>query len=59
MLMISFSYENVKYEVSELICSRKNDYYNQQTPKLNDPKASSKTYWSILETTFLTAKSNL
>ena len=44
MLMILFSYENVIYEVSELISSRKNDYYNQQTPKLNDPKTSSKTY---------------
>ena len=42
--------ENVISEVSDLIFNRKNVYYNQLAQKLNDPKTSSKTYWSILET---------
>ena len=42
--------ENVISEVSDLIFSRKNVYYNQLAQKLNDPKTSSKTYWSILKT---------
>ena len=42
--------ENVISEVSELIFNRKNVYYNQLAQKLNDPKTSSKTYWSILKT---------
>ena len=36
--------ENVISEVSELICNRKNVYYNQLAQKLNDPKTSSKTH---------------
>ena len=47
--------ENVISEVSELIFNRKNVYYNQLSQKLNDPKTSSKTYWSILKT-FIMAK---
>ena len=39
--------ENVISEVSDLIFSRKNVYYDQLAQKLNDPKTSSKTYWSI------------
>ena len=42
--------ENVLSEVSDLIFNRKNAYYNQLAQKLNEPKTSSKTYWSILET---------
>ena len=42
--------ENVISEVSDLVFSRKNVYYNQLAQKLNDPKTSSKTYWSILKT---------
>ena len=42
--------ENVISEVSDLIFNRKNVYYNQLAQKLNDPKTSSKTYWSILKT---------
>ena len=38
------------YEISDLIFNRKNVYYNQLAQKLNDPKTSSKTYWSILKT---------
>ena len=30
--------------------NRKNVYYNQLAQKLNDPKTSSKTYWSISKT---------
>ena len=47
--------ENVISEVSDLIFNRKNVYYNQLAQKLNDPKTSSKTYWSILKT-FIMAK---
>ena len=36
--------------LSDLIINRKNVYYNQLAQKLNDPKTSSKTYWSILKT---------
>ena len=49
--------ENVISEVSDLIFSRKNVYYNQLAQKLNDPKTSSKTYWSILKL-FIMAKGN-
>ena len=42
--------ENVMSEVSDLIFIRKNVYYNQLVQKLNDPKTSSKTYWSISKT---------
>ena len=42
--------KNVIYEVPELIFNRKNIYYNQLAQKLDDPKTSSKTYWTILKT---------
>ena len=37
-------------EVSDLIFTRKNVYFNQLAEKLNDPQTSSKTYWSFLKT---------
>ena len=42
--------EDVIFEVSESIFNRNNVYYNQLSQKINDPKTSSKTYWSILKT---------
>ena len=33
-----------------MIFNRKNVHYNQLAQKLNNPKTSSKTYWSILKT---------
>ena len=48
--------ENVICKVSELISSRNNDYYNRQIQKLDDPKTSSKTYWSILKTFYNSKK---
>ena len=39
-----------------MIFSRKNVYYNQLAQKLNDPKTSSKTYWSILKTFYNSKK---
>ena len=42
--------QNVISEVSELVSSSKSEYYNRLASKLNDPKTSSKTYWSILKT---------
>ena len=37
-------------EVSQLISESKDNYYNKLAMKLNNPKTSSKTYWSILRT---------
>ena len=37
-------------EVSQLISEIKDKYYNKLSMKLNNPKTSSKTYWSILKT---------
>ena len=42
--------ENMISEVWELIFNIKNVCYNQLAQKLNDPKTSSKIYWSTLET---------
>ena len=42
--------QNVIAEVSKLVCKSKDDYHNQLTRKLNNPKTSSKTYWSMLKT---------
>ena len=37
-------------KVSRLISESKDKYYNKLSMKLNNPKNSSKTYWSILKT---------
>ena len=37
-------------EVSQLILKSKDKYHNKLSVKLNHPKTSSKTYWSILKT---------
>ena len=37
-------------DVSNTICKRRSDYYNQLAQKLIDPTTSSKTFWSILKT---------
>ena len=37
-------------EVSQLISESKDTYYNKLSMELNNPKTSSKTYWSILKT---------
>ena len=37
-------------EVSQHISESKGKYYNKLSMKLNSPKTSSKTYWSILKT---------
>ena len=36
--------------VSEVASNRKQEYYNNTALKLNNPKKSAKTYWSILKT---------
>ena len=36
---------------SQLILERKYKYYVKLAMKLNNPKTSSKTYWSVLKTT--------
>ena len=37
-------------EVSQLISESKDKYYNKLSMRLNNPKTSFKTYWSILKT---------
>ena len=37
-------------EASQLISESKVRYYNKLVMKLNNPKTSSKTYWSIFKT---------
>ena len=37
-------------DVSNTICKRRSDYYNQLVQKLIDPTTSSKTFWSISKT---------
>ena len=37
-------------KVSQLISESKDKYYSKLSMKLNNPKTSSKTYWSILKT---------
>ena len=44
--------------VSNTICKRKSDYYNQLAHKLIDPTTSSKTFWFILKT-FVNGKKHL
>ena len=39
-------------EVSQLITESKDKYYNKLVMKLNNPKTSSKTYWSILKKSY-------
>ena len=34
-------------EISQLISESKDKYYNKLAMKLNNPKTSSKTYWSL------------
>ena len=42
--------------VSEIIDQRKNDYNCHLASKLNNPKASAKTYWSILKSFYSSKK---
>ena len=43
-------------EVSQLISESKDKHYNKLGMKLNNPKTSSKTYWSILKTFYNSGK---
>ena len=36
--------------MSQVVSNRKQEYYNNIALKLNNPKTSAKTYWSILKT---------
>ena len=42
--------QNAVDDVSNAMCKRRSDYYNQLAQKLIDPTSSSKTFWSILKT---------
>ena len=37
-------------EISDLIITKKDEYYNRLSKRLSDPNTSAKTYWSILKT---------
>ena len=41
--------QNLAIDISELTSIRKEEYYNNLSKKLNDPKTSAKTYCSILK----------
>ena len=41
--------QNLSTEVSDMIATRKEEYYFHLPKKLNNPSTSSKTYWSILK----------
>ena len=41
--------QKLSTEISTLISNRKEKYYHNLSLKLNDPKTSAKTYWSILK----------
>ena len=43
-------------EISTLILERKKKYYHDLSLKLNDPKTSAKTYWSILKSFYNDSK---
>ena len=43
-------------EISTLILERKEKYYHDLSMKLNDPKTSAKTYWSILKSFYNDSK---
>lgn len=48
--------ENIISEVSDLIFNITHVYYNQLVQKLNDPKTSSKTCWSISKAFIMTKR---
>ena len=41
--------QNLSTEVSDMIATRKEEYYVHLSKKLNNPSTRSKTYWSILK----------
>ena len=43
-------------EISTLILERKEKYFHDLSMKLNDPKTSAKTYWSILKSFYNDSK---
>ena len=49
--------ETLITEISELISSTKNLYYENLAKKLNNPLLQAKTYWSILKTFYNEKKS--
>ena len=43
-------------EISTLILERKEKYFHDLSMKLNDPKTTAKTYWSILKSFYNNSK---
>ena len=43
-------------EISTLMLERKEKYFHDLSMKLNDPKTSTKTYWSILKSLYIDSK---
>ena len=50
MVMIILSYKKAANLGSQVVSNRKEEYYRNIALKLNNPKTSAKTYWSILKT---------
>ena len=44
--------QNLAIDISEMIYTRKDEYYDHLSKKLNNLNTSSKTYWSILKSLF-------
>ena len=41
--------QTISTELSEMILKRKEDYYFLLSDKLNDPRNSAKSYWSVMK----------
>ena len=50
MVMIILSFKEAANLGSQVVSNRKQEYYSNIALKLNNPKTSAKTYWSILKT---------
>ena len=49
MVMIILSFKEAANLGSQVVSNRKQEYYSNIALKLNNPKTSAKTYWSILK----------
>ena len=47
---------NLAFDISEMIPTRKDEYYDYLPQKANDPDTSVKTYWSILKSFYKCTK---
>ena len=50
MIFLKKSFTSIQIQLSDLIETRKQNYYFRLTEKLRDRNTSSKVYWSLLKT---------